>query len=95
MYAPRQGRNDGEQYRLDLYQQLQEENERLRQNEEVIVTGGLNGHVGQRTEGYEQVIGHQGIGQRNTGGDRILNVCNSNGMKIVISTPRKRQVHYT
>ena len=30
--------------------------------------GDLKGLVGQRTEGYEQVIGHRGIGQRNTEG---------------------------
>ena len=28
------------------------------------------------------MIGHHGIGQRNTEGDRILNFCNSNGVKI-------------
>ena len=45
--------------------------------------GDLNGHVGQRTEGYEQVIGQDGIGQRNTEGDRVLNVWKSNGIKIM------------
>ena len=55
----------------------------FRQNEEVIVMGDLNGHVGQRTQGYEQVIEHHGIGQRNTEGDGILNFCNGNGMKIM------------
>ena len=61
----------------------------FRQNEEVIVMGDLNGQVGQRTEGYEQVIEHHGIGQRNTEGDRILNFCNGNGMKIM----RKPRLH--
>ena len=78
VYAPQQGRNDDEKYRFFL--QLQEEIDKLRQKEEVIVMGDLNGHIGQRTEGYEQVIGHRGIGQRNTERDRILNLCNSNGM---------------
>ena len=45
--------------------------------------GDLNGHVVQRIEGYEQVIGHHGIGQQNTEGDRILNICNSNDMNIM------------
>ena len=35
--------------------------------------GDLKGHVGQRTEGYEQVIGHNGIGQRNTLSHTYLN----------------------
>ena len=81
VYAPQQGRNDEGKGRLFL--QLQEEIDKLRQNEEVIVMGDLNGHVGQRTEGNEQVIGNHEIGQRNTEVDRILNVCNSNGMKIM------------
>ena len=74
------GRNDEEKYRLFL--QLQEEIDKLMQNDEVIVMGDLNGLVGQITEGYEQVIGNHEIGQRNTEGDRFLNFCNSNGMKI-------------
>ena len=78
VYAPQQGRNDEEKDRFFLH--IHEEIDKLRQNVEVIVMGDLNGHVGQRTEGYEQVIGHRGIGQRNTEGDRI-------------STPRKPQVH--
>ena len=76
VYTPPQGKNDEEKDRFFL--QLQEEIDKLRQNEEVIVMGDLNGHVGQRTEGYEQVGGHHGIGQRNTEGDRILNFCNNN-----------------
>ena len=91
VYAPQQGRNDEEKDRFFL--QLQEEIDKLRQNEEVIVMGDLNGHVGQRTEGYEQVIGHHGIGQRNTEGDRILNFCNSNGMKIMNTYFQHRESH--
>ena len=37
VYAPQHGRNDDEKYRL--YEQLQEEIDKLRQNEEVIVMG--------------------------------------------------------
>ena len=48
VYAPQQGRNDEEKDRF--YEQLQEEIEKLRQNEEVIVISDLNGHVGQRTD---------------------------------------------
>ena len=48
VYAPQQGRNDEEKDRL--FEQIQEEIDKLRQNEEVIVIGDLNGHVGQRTE---------------------------------------------
>ena len=59
----------------------------------MIVTGDLNGHVGQRTEGYEQVIGHHGIGQRNNEGDTILHFCNSNGMNIMNTYFQHRESH--
>ena len=55
--------------------------------------GDLNGHVGQITEGYEQVIGHHGIGQRNTEVDRILNCCNNNGMTIMNTYFQHRESH--
>ena len=91
VYAPQQGRNDEEKDRF--YEQLQEEIDKIRQNEEVIVMGDLNGHVGHITEGYEQVIGHHGIGQRITKGDRILKFCNSNGMKIMNTYFLHRESH--
>ena len=43
VYGPQQGRNDEEKDRF--YEQLQEEIDKLRQTEEVIVMGDLNGHV--------------------------------------------------
>ena len=60
-----------------------------------IVMWDLNGHVdlGQITEGCEHVIGHHGIGQRNKVGDMILNVCNSNGMKIMNIYFQHRESH--
>ena len=91
VYAPQQGRNGEEIDRF--YEQLQEEIDKLRQNEKIIVMGDLNGHVGQRTEGYEQVIGYHGIGHRNTEGDRILNVCNGKGMKIMNTYFQHRESH--
>ena len=53
--------------------------------------GDMNGHVGLITEGYEQ--GHHGIRQRNSEGDRILNFCNSNGMKIMNTYFQHRKSH--
>ena len=79
--------------KIDSFLQLQEEIDKLRQNEEVIVMGDLKGLVGQRTEGYEQVIGYHGIGQRNTEVDRILNFYNGNGMKIVNTYFQHRESH--
>ena len=55
--------------------------------------GDLNGLVGQITEGCEHVVGHYGIWQRNTERDRIVNFCNSNGMKIMNNDFQHRESH--
>ena len=60
---PQQGRNYEENY--NFYEYLQDEVDKLRQNEEVIVMGDQNGHVRYIAEGYEQVTGNHGIGQIN------------------------------
>ena len=43
--------------------------------------GDLNG----QREGYEQVMGYHGIGSRNGEGERVLDFCNVNHMKIMNS----------
>ena len=42
---------------------------------------------------YEQGVGHHGIGQRHTEGDRILTCCNCNIMKIMNTYFQHRESH--
>ena len=44
-------------------------------DEEVLVGGDLNGHVGRSTDGFEGVHRGYGYGVRNGEGERILGVC--------------------
>ena len=41
-------------------------------NQEVIVGGDMNGHVGQVANGFHEVHGNFGYGTRNAEGERIL-----------------------
>ena len=81
VYAPQQGRPEEE--KEQFYQKLQHEIDNIRTDEEVIVMGDLNGHIGTQREGYEQVMGYHGIGSRNGEGERVLDFCNVNHMKIM------------
>ena len=45
--------------------------------------GDLNGHVGTTITGYEQAIGHQGIGESNAEGKRILDFCVRNNLAVM------------
>ena len=47
----------------ELFGNVQTEIDNIKINKEVIVMGDLNGQVGTTKTGYEQAIGHQGIGE--------------------------------
>ena len=91
VYAPQQGRPEEE--KEQFYQKLQHEIDSIRTDEEVIVMGDLNGHIGTQREGYEQVMGYHGIGSRNGEGERVLDFCNVNHMKIMNTFFQHRPSH--
>ena len=76
-----------------FYQKLQHEIDGIRTDEEVIMMGDLNGHIGMLREGYEQVVEHHGIGRRNDEGERLLDVFNVNRMKIMNTFFHHRPSH--
>ena len=52
--------------------------------EDVVVIGGdLNGHVGEKADGYKEVHGGSGVGIRNKEGERILEFCNAVELKVL------------
>ena len=73
LYATQQGRTDEE--KEEFFGNVQTEIDNIKSNKEVIVKGDLNGHVGTTRTGYEQAIGHQGIGESNAEGKRIVDFC--------------------
>jgi len=46
-------------------------------SELIVVGGDLNGHVGTDVDGYDEVHGRYGFGERNADGERILELCDA------------------
>ena len=83
VYAPQVGREREE--KEEFWQDLSEFVGEIPSEEKIILAGDLNGHIGERAEGYEEVHGGFGYGVRNGEGESILEfakqqklvVCNS------------------
>src|SRR5207247_6065669 len=52
------------------------------QEEFVVIGGDMNGHVGEKVDGYEGVHGGKGYGVRNTEGEMLLEFADA--MKLVV-----------
>lgn len=61
-----------------------------RKNNWIVVMGDFNGRTGVKLDGEDQVMGDWGFGERNEGGNRIINFCSSQRLKIVNSFFKKR-----
>jgi calcineurin-like phosphoesterase family protein len=90
-YAPQQGRPEDEKEAFFL--KLQDEIDKIRTVEEVIIMGDLNGHVGKSRIGFEDVIGHHGVGCMNEEGNRIVDFCKQNHLKIMNTYYEHRDSH--
>lgn len=86
IYAPQVGSTDEEKYKFEeeLEEHLQHVN---------VVMGDFNAHVGTDRVGYEEVLGSFGYGRRNEEGERLLDLCQRNGLRIGNSWFKKRESH--
>ena len=62
-------------------------------NQEVIVGGDMNGHVGQVANGFHEAHGNFGYGTRNAEGERILEFAEAMGYVVTNTLFKKRQSH--
>lgn len=79
VYVPQQGRTTAE--KEVFYEELKQVYEGG--DEEKIIMGDWNGHVGIDREGVEQVIGAFSIGNKNAEGERVIDLCVSNHLAIM------------
>ena len=79
-YAPQVGRSTEEKDKF--WWNMMELVASYGHGEEVVIGGDLNGHVGNMAEGYEEVHGGYGYGNKNEEGERILEFCEALEMKI-------------
>ena len=91
VYAPQSGLNDS--VKDAFYDDLLPVVSNMGDKELVIVTGDLNGHVGNTADmkvGYEGVHGGFGYGNRNSEGERILEFCDATNMVVANTLFKKR-----
>ena len=62
-------------------------------NQEVILGGDMNGHVGQVANGFHEAHGNFGYGTRNAEGERILEFAEAMGYVVTSTLFKKRQSH--
>ncbi|ESO11932.1 hypothetical protein HELRODRAFT_167026 [Helobdella robusta] len=62
-------------------------------SETILIGGDLNGHVGEKTDGFDTVHGGFGYGERNEDGNRILEFAESHGFCSLNTYHRKRLEH--
>ncbi|ESO02868.1 hypothetical protein HELRODRAFT_174304 [Helobdella robusta] len=60
-------------------------------SETILIGGDLNGHVGEKTDGFDNVHGGFGYGKRNEDGNRILEFAESHGFCLLNTYFRKRR----
>ena len=79
VYAPDTSHSDEDVE--DFYQQLEDEVEKAN-GDIVIVMGDFNSKIGNNNQGYEDVMGKFGLGERNERGERMLEFCKHNNFSI-------------
>lgn len=60
-------------------------------SETLFIGGDFNGHVGQRRDGFDRVHGGRGFGDRNDGGERLLEFAEASDLAVVNTFFRKRR----
>ena len=90
-YAPQTGRSQIE--KEEFWRQVEGVIMSTDINQEVIVGGDMNGHVGQVANGFHEAHGNFGYGTRNAEGERILEFTEAMGYVVTITLFKKRQSH--
>ena len=91
VYAPQQGRPPADKDRF--YDQLNAVLAKIPPNEELVTGGDWNGHVGKSADGFPQVHGGFGFGERNAEGGRLLDFAVAHDLVIGNTLFEKRDSH--
>ena len=91
IYAPQTGCPDEEKEKF--WTDLQEEMEKVDDNEKCIVNGDLNGHIGTNNDSIRCIHGGNYFGAGNEDGERVIDLALSNDMVICNTIFNKRPEH--
>ena len=90
-YAPQTGRSQIE--KEEFLRQVEGVIMNTGINQEVIIGGDMNGHVGQVANGFHEAHGNFGYGTRNAEDERILEFAEAMGYVVTSTLFKKRQSH--
>ena len=88
-YGPQCGRSVAEKQRF--YDELACEWDLKSNNEMVMGLGDFNGHVGQSVDGFENVHGGNGVGERNMEGRLLLEFCDEKELCVANTWFKKKE----
>lgn len=91
VYAPQSGCDEEE--KDYFWSSLQEEFEKVQEEERCVIGGDLNGHVGRGFNVISRIHGGMCYGDRNEDGERVIDYAISNDMAISNTMFTKRQEH--
>jgi hypothetical protein len=90
-YAPQVGLD--EHTKVQFWEQMDELIQEIPLGEKIYIGGDFNGHVGEDRVGYEIVHGGHGFGDRNDGGESILDFTMAYDFVLVNTCFKKRTEH--
>ena len=80
-YAPQAGRSAQE--KTAFWEMLEDEGAAVPEPEGLIIGGDMNAHIGRDREGFEEVMGCYGFGDRNGEGEVVLQICKNHQLRIL------------
>jgi hypothetical protein len=95
VYAPQVGR--AEEEKEAFWRVLDDEAAAVAASEVLLVAGDLNGHIGDDCEGFEEIMGIYGFGERNRDGERILEFCQGRELMVLntmFKKDREKKITY-
>ena len=90
-YAPQQGCSEEE--KEDFWEKLEEYIEGIPRSELLVLSGDMNAHVGESSDGFEGIHGGRGFGRRNQEGDRFLEFAEAMDLVVLNTQFKKRRSH--
>ena len=90
-YAPTNDHED--EIKNNFYSKLQTVLDRFKDKDITIVMGDFNAKIGHNNQGYEEIMGRQGLGIKNENGELFINFCADNSLVIGGSIFQHKDIH--
>ena len=91
IYSPT---NDADETEKDtFYEQLQKEIETVPQHDILVVMGDANAKVGNSNDGWERIMGKEGLGTMNENGMRLAEMCALNNLVVGGTLFKHQNIH--